>query len=138
MIDIKKIIPLNIKDFLYFVIFDCFYFWYILPTFGTSKRIFTYKYPSIFSMGFVFTCIMIIIIAIIREICIFKEREKRKYIYFLTSILLYIVVIYIYAYFMNFTFKQFIDILYFKISIDHFVIGIVVKYTVKHFKKNKE
>ncbi|WP_459995388.1 hypothetical protein [Marinitoga arctica] len=81
---------------------------------------------------------MIIIIAIIREICIFKEREKRKYIYFLTSILLYIVVIYIYAYFMNFTFKQFIDILYFKISIDHFVIGIVVKYTVKHFKKNKE
>ncbi|NUU98610.1 hypothetical protein XO12_00255 [Marinitoga sp. 1154] len=78
---------------------------------------------------------MIIIIAIIREICIFKEREKRKYIYFLTSILLYIVVIYIYAYFMNFTFKQFIDILYFKISIDHFVIGIVVKYTVKHLKK---
>ncbi|KAF2955459.1 hypothetical protein AS160_10205 [Marinitoga sp. 38H-ov] len=98
-----------------------FFYWYMISSFLTSKIIFTFKYPSIISLKFLLTCIMIIIIAVIREKYIETKKKKRKFKNFIISIFLYGVVFYIYGYFLYFTYRQFINIWSFKFIMDYFV-----------------
>ncbi|NUU99735.1 hypothetical protein XO12_06360 [Marinitoga sp. 1154] len=111
------------KATILYTIFEIFFYWYLMPSFLTTKFPFTYKYPSIISLKFLLTSIMIIIIAIIREKYMGTKKNKRNFKNFIISVFLYGVVFYIYGYFSHFTYKQSLDILIFKFLMDYFVVN---------------